>query len=448
MAVVITNAVLLDIDPLTVWAGGVRVEKGSITAAGPEVAAASGDEIVDAGGAVVMPGLVNGHGHLYSALAAGMPPARRAPRNFAEILEFIWWRLDRALDIESVQASAAVGGLDAIRSGTTCIIDHHSSPNAIDGSLDAVERGLAGVGVRGVLCYETTDRSGTAGRNAGLAENERYLKRCSQRRDGQFAGMVGAHAAFTLSDESLAACVELARRFFNVGVHIHVAEDPCDDTISRHEYGGGAFERLESAGVFALPSILAHGTHLGEAEIASILASPAMLAHNPRSNMNNAVGYAGAVIAGRKLPASAARSDRGILLGTDGIGSDMLAELQTAWLKSRDAHAALSPADCVGLLAASARRASDSLGVTLGRLTSGAAADVVITDYMPPTSLTAENAASHLLFALGSRHVRDVMIAGQWRMRGHRIMTVDEASVRQQAARQAKHTFERMADQA
>jgi len=426
MAIVISNAWLVDIDPPAARRGGLRIEGSTIAQVSEDPAAGPGDEVVDAGGAVVMPGLVNGHMHLYSALAVGMPPPRTPPACFREILESVWWRLDRALDLPLCEISAAAGGIEALRCGVTTLIDHHASPSAIEGSLDAIESGLRQTGMRGVLCYETTDRNGSEGRDAGLAENERYLKLCEKRQDGRFAAMVGAHAAFTLSDESLAAVGGLAKRC-GVGVHMHVAEDPCDAAICRERYGAGLVDRLERAGVLAVRSLLAHGTHLSDDDLRRVNSSPVLVAHNPRSNMNNAVGYA-----------PVGKIHRPVLLGTDGIGSDMLAELQTAWFKSRDAHAGLTPADCVALLAQSARTAGERLGVELGRLKRGAAADIVLTDYTPSTALTSDNVPGHLIFGMSSRHVRSVMVGGQWRLRDRQLLDIDEPALRAHAASEVK----------
>src|SRR6478672_5861173 len=202
------DALLVQLDPPRVESGNLRVADGKIVAVGADVVASPGDETVDCGGAVLMPGLVNGHTHLYSALAAGMPAPPRAPRNFHEILQLIWWRLDRAHDLESVEMSGMIGALAAVHCGTTTLIDHHASPNAIEGSLNALENGIAAVGCRGVLCYEVTDRNTSDEARQGLAENERYIRLCQQRAGGNFAGMVGAHASFTMEEASLAGCVD------------------------------------------------------------------------------------------------------------------------------------------------------------------------------------------------------------------------------------------------
>src|SRR3954451_1956107 len=186
MPTLFRDALLVQLDPAWVEAGHLRVADGRIVAVGQDVVPVPGDEIVDCGGAVLMPGLVNGHTHLYSALAAGMPASPRQPRNFLEILQLIWWRLDRAHTLETVEMSGLVGALAAVRCGTTTLIDHHASPNAIESSLTALENGIAAVGCRGVLCYEVTDRNRSDEAAAGLSENERYIRLRQQRGDGTF----------------------------------------------------------------------------------------------------------------------------------------------------------------------------------------------------------------------------------------------------------------------
>src|SRR3954451_2929214 len=209
MPTLFRDALLVQLDPAWVEPGHLRVVDGKIASVGANVAAEPGDEVVDCGGAVLMPGLVNGHTHLYSALAAGMPAPPRQPRNFLEILQLIWWRLDRAHTLESVEMSGLIGALAAARCGTTTLIDHHASPNAIEGSLTALESGIGAVGCRGVLCYEVTDRNRPGEAAAGIRENERYIRLCQQRGGGTFAGLVGAPASFTLEDKSLASSATL-----------------------------------------------------------------------------------------------------------------------------------------------------------------------------------------------------------------------------------------------
>ncbi len=417
----ITNAILFHLDPIRVERGGVRIDGESIVEAGSGVSSREGDSIIDAGGAVVLPGLVNGHTHLYSALAGGMPMPARSPRDFHEILKFIWWRLDRALDAESIEMSGRIGAMDALACGTTTLIDHHASPNCIEGSLDALERCIAEVGLRAVLCYEVTDRNGAAGFEAGLAENRRYLEKLrASGSGGRFGALVGAHAAFTLSDASLRACVELAAKQ-GAGVHIHVAEDPCDDAICRAEFGSPLINRLHAAGLLSgsvsTSSIFGHGTHLAPSDAKLMSSTSRGIAHNTRSNMNNAVGYA---------PVGQMTN---VLLGTDGIGGDMFTEAKTAWFKFRDSRQPgdITPARILGMLAHNARVASGVLGVTLGKLERGAAADVVVTSYVPATPLTSENAAGHFIFAMGSQQVRDVLVGGEMKYGGSQLSAAHRA---------------------
>jgi len=431
MAVILRNAILVDLDPPGVEEGDLRVDGGSVAARGRAVAEPA-DTVVDCGGAVVLPGLVNGHTHLYSSLATGMPPPQTAPTCFREILEQVWWRLDRALDADGIEASARVGCLDAVRCGTTTLIDHHASPNCITGSLDAVERGAGDIGVRIVQCYETTDRHGPEGARQGLEENRRYLEKCARRRDGRYAALVGAHAAFTLERQTLGELGALADAF-DTGVHIHVAEDACDEQESRRRFGMSLLDLLAETGILRPASVFVHGTHLGPEAIPLLREHTPTIAHNPRSNMNNAVGYA--PVAGLPCP---------VILGTDGIGSDMLTEARFAWFKARDSHTPLSGEHVLAMLAGAARRASQTLGVTLGRLEPGAAADLVITDYVPTTPLTAENVFGHLVFGLGSQAARDVMIGGRWVMQDRRMLTCNEVEIRRYARQQAGAIWKRM----
>lgn len=255
---------------------------------------------------VTTAGLVNAHHHLYSTLARGMPPPARAPRSFPEILELVWWRLDAALTLDDVYHSAKLGALEALECGTVEIWDHHSSPNAVEGSLDVITDAAAEVGVRVVPCYEVTDRAGPDVAKAALAENERFVRE----RGGRY---VGAHACTTLSDATLEAVAGLAADL-GVGVHVHVAEDLAD-----HEAG----QRLEP---FATDTwLLAHCVHLDRP-------LPGTIA--PRSNMNNGVGYA--------RPANGPIPDR-VVLGTDGIGGDVLEEFRVAYARHREDDVVASP---------------------------------------------------------------------------------------------------------
>ena len=262
------------------------------------------------------PGLVCAHHHLYSALARGMPAPPRTPSGFVEILEMVWWRLDRALDLESIRWSAMLGALEALERGCTAVIDHHESPEAIEGSLTVIADACAEVGVRVNCAYGITDRHGADGALRGLAENERFL------RDGG-RGMVGVHAAFTCTDGTLEAAAGLAAEM-GVGVHVHVAEGPGD---------ADAVDRLRD--LAADDWMLVHGVHLPDDH-----GLAGTMVHNPRSNMNNAVGYA-----------RPARFANPVALGSDGIGADMLDEFRLAYVRHREDDVTASPEVAWGWLA-------------------------------------------------------------------------------------------------
>jgi cytosine/adenosine deaminase-related metal-dependent hydrolase len=330
------------------------------------------------------PGLVCAHHHLYSSLARGMPAPLRQPKNFLDILELVWWRLDRALDLEMLRWSAMLGALEALECGTTAIIDHHESPNAIEGSLSVIADACAEVGVRVSCTYGVTDRHGPEGAKRGLAENERFL------RDGG-RGMVGVHAAFTCTDDTLESATALAREL-GVGVHVHVAEGEVDRPA------GARLERLAQD-----DWLLVHCVHLDRD-------LPGTIAHNPRSNMNNAVGYA----------APAARPNR-IVLGTDGIGADMLEEFRLAYVRHREDDVLASP------------------DTAWSWLENGYALFPEARDDRVTWSYDAID-AWHVAFTPGIRAL-DVDIDGLPALRGGVATRVDPAEVRAKAAEQAASLF-------
>ena len=420
------GATLVELDPPRVEAADLRVEDGRIAERGRKL---RGDDDVDASGCLVLPGLVNAHTHLYSALARGMPWPSPPPRSFVEILEKVWWRLDRALDAEAIRVSAAVGALDAALSGTTLLIDHHSSPSAISGSLAAVRAAVEEVGLRSVLCYEVTDRNGPAGREAGLRENREFL---AGGPSDLTRGLVGAHASFTLSDDAMTQIAELAAAAATT-VHVHVAEDRADveDCAARH--GMSLVDRFDRHRLLGSRALFAHCVHLSPDEVEAVHRKGGWIAHNPRSNMNNAVGYA---------PTAALKR---AALGTDGIDGDMFAEARAAYLKMREAGRADAMEATLQLLAGGHRLGAALFGLPFGKLDAGAPADLVLLDYRPPTPLASANIGAHLLFGIDRGHVRSVMVAGRWVVRDRAPITVDARAVAERARTVAASLWERMA---
>jgi putative selenium metabolism protein SsnA len=402
--------VVASLDPVCVVDGDLWVRGGRIAQPGEGAR-------IDCDGVLVMPGNVCAHTHLYSALARGMPYALEAPHNFLEILQRVWWRLDRALDEDSVRASALVGGMEALLSGTTTLVDHHASPNAIDGSLDVIADALESVGIRSVLCYETTDRDGPERALAGIDENRRFLRS----RRPLARGLVGAHAGFTMSDETLLACAEVGP------LHIHAAEDRVDV---------GAVDRLDRLGVLDETTLLAHGVHLDMHEIALVHEADATVVHNARSNMNNSIGRA-----------RVSELDGKLALGTDGVGSDMFEESHAAYFRLREDDGRAGADWPLARLAASARLAGHIHDEPLlGTLEPGAPADLVVLDYPAPAPVTDASLAGHWIFALSSRHVRDVMVAGEWVVTGRRLTRVDQDSLAAGALEQALRLWQRLDD--
>jgi cytosine/adenosine deaminase-related metal-dependent hydrolase len=279
-----------------------------------------------------------------------------------------------------------------------------------------------------VLCYETTDRDGPERAQAGLAENRRFLERVARERPPLVRGLVGAHASFTLSDETLAGCVEIAREL-GAGIHIHVAEDDADERDAIERSGLVVAERLLHADALDERTLLAHGVHLDDAEIALVRAVNATVAHNARSNMNNSIGRAQVAKLG----------DR-VALGTDGIGGDMFEESRTAFFRLREDDGGTSFDWPLARLADGARFAGRAFGEPLlGTLEPGAPADLVVLDYPAPAPVTEPSFAGHWLFGLSARAVRDVMVAGEWVVLDRRLVRRDQdelaASARDEAAR-------------
>jgi putative selenium metabolism protein SsnA len=429
MTVLLTNATLATLYPPTFLSGHVGVQGEHIQTVSGARPNGTWDETVDCTGRLIIPGNVCAHTHLYSALARGMPGPRVQPTNFLEILQHIWWRLDRALDEPGNRSSALIGAIDAVRAGTTTLVDHHASPNAIGGSLDVLADSLGAVGVRGVLCYEVTDRDGRERRDQGLEENDRFL---SSNRRPLIRGNVGAHASFTLEDDSLSALAELARHH-DTGVHVHVAEDAWDETDALRRCGRRTADRLATAGILNDNSVAAHGVHLDGDELALVQAHGSWLVHNCRSNLNNSVGYAPVARFGQK-----------VALGTDGIDGDMFAESRTAFFRAREASLSTPAEEPARMLAGGAALASSYFGAPLGRIQPGALADLVVLNYDPPTELTAGNFAWHWMFGLTSAGVESVMVGGKWVMKSGELVGVDEEKVRAEARREASRLWKRM----
>ena len=363
-----------------IWNGSVVTDGENIVAIGDatEMKKRYPDaETVDCAGKVVLPGFICAHHHFYSTMARGMAIPGEPASNFVEILERLWWKVDRAIDGEDITLSAQIPLIECIRNGTTTIIDHHASPSMRDGSLDLIETAVREAGLRASLCYEVSDRNQPGG---GIKENERFIKKIGQG-DSQIAAMMGLHASFTCSDETIETCVGIAQDA-GVGCHIHVAEDLADRQDSLEKYGIPTVERLHRLNVTGEKSIFVHCVHVDEFEMDTIAATKTTVVHNPESNMNNAVGVTKVL---KML-------EKGILvgLGTDGMNSDMLAQMRCAYLLHRldnhDPRVAFMEAPQL-LLGNNADIVERQFGIRVGELAEGRPADMAILDYQPPTPL-------------------------------------------------------------
>jgi putative selenium metabolism protein SsnA len=405
------GTVVTSLDPSAVARADVTVRDGRVTAVGESE---DGGDRLDCSGRVVLPGNVCAHHHLYSTLARGMPNRLEAPQSFVEVLRRLWWRLDRALDPETVYLSAWAGTAEALLAGTTTIVDHHASPNAVEGSLDRVADAVSELGARAVLCYEVSDRDGPERAAAGLEEHRRFAKA----RRPRVSAMVGAHASFTLSDETLAACVEVADEL-DAGIHVHVAEDAADELDAQARFGRRVVERFAEAGALSDRSVLAHCVHVDEREASLIHSTGSWVAHNARSNMNNRVGRAPVAALGNRLA-----------LGTDGIDGDLFAESHAAFWRAREADPSIGPEWALARVAASARLAGAAAGEPLlGRIEPGAPADLVVLAYDPPTPLEPASLAGHWVFGMSAGAVRDVLVGGEIVVRDGRLCDRSAASV-------------------
>jgi putative selenium metabolism protein SsnA len=425
--------------------GAGVIDDGAVKVCGTEIewvgaradAGVMDGDVIDAGGRLILPGFINAHNHFYSTFACGLSPHDPPPANFKEILERLWWSLDKVLTLDDVRYSALVAMTRAIRAGVTTIIDHHASPNAVTGSLDAISSAANDVGVRCGLCYEVSNRDGRAIAEEGVAENASFLSGVKADPNGLSRGMFGLHASMTLDEDLLARCVEAMDRH-DRGFHIHVCESEFDPADSVMRYGKRVVNRLADAGVLKANSICAHCIHLDDGEYDLLASTSTCVVHNPQSNMNNAVGRADI----QRMLASGVC----VGLGTDGMSATMLDDVRMVNLLHK--HGTGDPregfADAGRLLLKNNREiVRRCLGWEVGRLTAGAKADVVLMDYVPVTPLRAENFLGHLLFGLPTAGVSSVLVDGVWRLRDGVLTGVDERDVLAKAGELSAQMWER-----
>jgi putative selenium metabolism protein SsnA len=393
--------------------------------------------VIDASGQVVMPGFINVHMHFYSTMVRGLGKAKPS-RNFQEVLENLWWRLDRKLLLDDCYYSALLPLIDAVRQGTTTLIDHHASPFAITGSLDRIAQAVRQAGLRASLCYEVSDRDGPEKAQEGLDENAAFIRRCQADGGEQLKALFGLHAAFTLSDETLDKAARAAADL-GAGCHIHTAEARSDQDFNQSRFGLRVVERLHRHGVLGPKSIAAHCVHVDERELDLLAETGTAVAHNPQSNLNNAVGIADILAMDRK----------GILvgLGTDAMTVNMREEVRVAlWAQHlRHDNPGVGFVEALStLLCHNARIANRYWNCGLGELKEGGAADIVLIDYIPPTPLDESTFLGHFAFGITQAPVDTTIAGGRVLMAGKQLLLdIDEEEACRKSRELAARLWER-----
>lgn len=388
-------------------------------------------------GKVIMPGLINTHMHLYSTFARGMALKDAPPENFVQILERLWWRLDKALTLEDVYYSALPVLIDCIKNGTTTIFDHHASPGAVRDSLFILAKAAKEAGVRGSFCYEVSDRDGEAVMAEGIRENVEFIRHANSGEDDMVRGLFGLHASMTLSDKTLAACAE-ANAATGAGFHVHTAEAASDLADSQQRYSQSPVERFAACNMFNPKSIAVHCVHITDKDKEVLKSTGVNVVHNPESNMGNAVGCAPVL----DLMHQGIR----VGLGTDGYTSDMFEAYKVANMLHK--HQSKSPGAAWAeiptmLFANNAAMASEYFPRPLGKLAEGCYADLIVVDYVPPTPLSADNANGHILFGMSGRSVVTTIINGRVVMEDRQLKHLDEQAICARARELSQKLWER-----
>ncbi|MBC2582806.1 putative aminohydrolase SsnA [Clostridium sp. DJ247] len=397
------------------------------------------EERLDAKGKIVMPGLVCAHYHAYSAFARGMILDGEAPTNFIEVLRKVWWRLDKKLTLEDIYYSGLVSAIDAVKSGTTCIIDHHASPYACTGSLDALSRAFSQVGVRGNYCYEVSERDGLDIAKEGLTENYNFIKDALINNNDLVTGSFGLHASFTVSDDIIKEAVAM-RDDLKCGFHVHVSEGNLDEELSMYNYEKSVVQRFYDMRVLGEKTIAVHGVNVNEKDLELLKATNTIVVHNPESNMNNAVG----------IPPIIDMMNKRILvgLGTDGFTSNMFREIDNFYI----VHKLINKDPRVLNVGEALNVAINNNGKIVNRLfgkpaaciKEGAYGDLIIVDYDSPTPLNSSNIGGHIIFGMNSNNVLTTIINGNVVMKDRQLINIDEEMIMKKSREVSKALWQRL----
>ena len=414
--------------------GDIEIESGKIVSISTNGEhKLSNSKIIDAGGRVVTIPLVNFHDHIYSRLAKGLP-LKGEMNSFQNILKNLWWKLDLDLDLEMVKASAEIAVLESIRNGVTYIFDHHASPNNTSGSLSTIANVIENTGLRGVLCFETSDRNGKSLSQQAITENQNFLFNDTNE---NIKGMFGLHASFTVEDETLKSVSELIKNN-NFGIHVHLAEDKSDIEISESKYGKNPISRFDDFELLNTKSILAHGIHLSKNDYAIIESSGAALAYNLDSNLNNAVGLPNFKMVPNSTP---------ILVGTDGMHANIARSFKQLFLQLR--NSGFSFDEAFGFMIRSyfnQHKFAKQYFADFPSLNIGDRADLIIWDYIPPTPINQNNFWGHYLYGIIERQVKTVVQNGKILLSDFNFTNVDEDKIAKNIFNNGNRLFQQFGD--
>ncbi|MGD9569227.1 MAG: putative aminohydrolase SsnA [Sedimentibacter sp.] len=395
------------------------------------------EEFVDVKNRVIMPGMICAHSHIYSAYARGMSVSKPTT-DFFTVLENLWWSLDRKLTLEDVRLNALTTYIESIQNGVTTLIDHHSGPNSVTGSLFAIRDAAKELGVRTSLCYEVSDRDGKDIALKEIEENINFIKECQKNDDDMIKALFGLHASFTLSNETMYKVKEAMEGLYD-GYHVHVAEGIEDQYDSLKKYGRRVVERLHDFGILGEHTIAVHGVHTNQREIEILKETNTSVVHNPESNMNNAVG----------CPPVVSMLNQGIKvgLGTDAYTNDMFESMKVANILQ--SHHLCDPT--VGFAETKIMQFDNNPKILskyfnkdLGKLSKGAYADIITIDYDPLTPMNENNWFGHVLFGMSGRQVNDTVINGKFVMKNRKIQTTDTKKILAESRERVKQIWSLM----
>ncbi|NYB72569.1 putative aminohydrolase SsnA [Sedimentibacter hydroxybenzoicus DSM 7310] len=395
------------------------------------------EEFIDVKDKVIMPGMICAHSHIYSAYARGMSISKPTT-DFFTVLENLWWSLDRKLTLEDVRLNALTTYIESIQNGVTTLIDHHSGPNSVTGSLFAIADAARQLGMRTSICYEVSDRDGKDITQKEIKENIDFIKEYKKNNGDMIKGLFGLHASFTLSDETLYKVKEAMEGVYD-GYHIHVAEGIEDQYDSLKKYGRRVVERLHDFGILGKRTIAVHGVHINQREIEILKHTDTSVVHNPESNMNNAVG----------CPPVASMLKHGLRvgLGTDAYTNDMFESMKVANILQ--SHQLCDPT--VGFNETKQMQFENNPKILskyfnrdIGILKKGGYADIITLNYDPLTPMSKDNWFGHALFGMTGRIVNDTIINGKFVMKDREILTADVKEIMSKSRERVKEVWKFM----